>query len=440
MKARQSLRHQKLALSVMYDTMLFLVFLSLSGVLLMPIFYQQAPYSLTQHQAHEEKVEDALSLLLSSTTDGFVYTTAGTILDTAGETIGIDTSQDDGIYTLLTTWLLGKEQLHKSYGQIIAENLVTQMNIPLSQNETIAVNILTQDFKNKLTINIKEFLDSTLSKRYHYNFTAIWHPIISIPFGGCLSIGHIPPDCTRYVAQQQISIPFLFSIKIDNTTLIFSKQSIKSFMNEYLFFNGSTLYNISCILNDTELVGQNKDDINATYQIAENLTSFFTNIITTGFSMGDESKKIPGLFELLILSFFSPVIELLEDTTDHMMNASYDYGFGSFDSLFSSLNTSNQDPLIKSIQDSVVDHIMSSFGLHAQNITDACMKLIDLVSIFISSHIHTFLFPLMLSWSQQILDCFGYIGSFTEFILDLIFDTLSLTTATVTLTIWERVI
>jgi hypothetical protein len=440
MKPYRYLRHQNLALSVMYDTMLFLVFVSLSGVLLLPVFYQQAPYALSQHHAHEEKVEDTLSLLLTSTSDGFVYTTAGTILDAAGETIGIDTSQDEGIYALLTTWFLGKEQLHKSYGQIIAENLVTQMNIPLAHNKTIAINLLTEDFTYTLSESIGDFLDDTLSKRYHYNFTAIWNPIISIPFGGYLSIGSTPPLSHRYVASQQISIPFLFSIPIGNTTIVFSKQSIKSFMTEYISNNGSAIYNISMIVNDIKRGDENKDNSTAPYRIAENLTNFFTSILITGLSSENESKRIPGFFELVIFSFFSPLIDLLEDTSDQMIVSSNDHGFGGFDVLFSSLNTSDQNPLIKGIQDSVFDHLLSNFGLHAQNITDAYMQLIHHVSLFVSSYIHTFLFPLMLSWSHQLLEYYVYIDSLSDFILDLIFDNLSLTTATVTLTIWERVI
>ena len=73
----------------MYDTLLFLSFISLSGVLVLPVFYQQTPFILSQHQAHEENVEESLHLLLTSSDQEFEYTTAGSLIDTIGKQWGL---------------------------------------------------------------------------------------------------------------------------------------------------------------------------------------------------------------------------------------------------------------------------------------------------------------------------------------------------------------
>ena len=438
MRSKKYLRNNTFALSVMYDTLLFLSFISLSGVLVLPVFYQQTPFILSQHQAHEENVEESLHLLLTSSDQEFEYTTAGSLIDTIGETMGVNTTQKSGIYAQLTSWLLGKEQLHKTYGQILCENLVTQMNIPVSQNSTLTLNIFTQDFTDKLTDSIKDFLDTTLSQRYQYNFTASWHPIVSIPFGGSLSIGPPPPKVNQYTAQEHLSVPFLPVLTFGNQTIVFSEGGLTPFFSKLFLQNSTVLRNISDLLHlKNTTTGQFEDEENITHFLAQNLSSLFNSLLTTGFSVGSENTSIPGVLEWILAYFFSPFLDKLQYSTTQLLNLDEEYTFGSFASLFTSLNSSNNNVFDK-IQEEIVRHISSSMGTSFLNISDAYAQLIYQVAWYVSTLLEDVFYPLMYPYAQQLMTIELATDSFLEYVLDVVFDQLSLTTATVTLTIWER--
>jgi hypothetical protein len=425
----------------MYDTMLFLTFVSLSGLLVLPVFYQEAPYLVSQHQGHEERVESTLHLLLTSSVKNFSYTTAGTIIDTVGETIGINTTQSSGLYPMLTTWLMGKEQHHKTYGQLLSENLATQARIPISSNSTIDLNIFTQDFSNELTSSIRDFLDETLSQRFRYNFTAIWYPIVRIPCGGCISIGPTPPSVNLYAAQQTINIPFLPVVTYGNQTIVITRKEVATILSNYIFSNDTVLKNISDLLQEKNNVsGQYDNGTKIAHHIADNITFLLNGFLTTGISFGENDTKLPGVLDWMITYFLSPITDILENSTSQTLSSSNEYSFGRFESLYTSLNSSNDNMVFSKIQEEIINLIGSSIGFSSLNFSEICHMLIQHASLYVSQVIEDILYPVLLLCAEQLMVLYDFTQSFIEILVDLIFDQLSLTSATVTLTMWEKIL
>jgi len=431
---KRSTKHDTFAMSVMYDTLLFLCFVSLSGVIVLPMFYQESAYVLSQHQAHEGKVDTTLQMLLTSTVDEFSYTTAGSLIDGVGETIGINTSQKDGVYELLTNWFLGKEQLHKTYAQIISENLVTQFNIPLSENETVSLNIFTNDFTGETISMLEDFLDTKLSERYHYNLTAHWHPIITVPFGGNIEIGDSLPVTNLYQATQKIFVPFVPVFYIDSQPFVFSKQGIKNHISDMIYENNSITGNISNLLHSNYL-RDTANDINTTLidLVAENLTDLARGLLTTGIDTGTNGSRIPGLLDLILTFFISSILEKAENLTKDL-----DFSLESINSIFTTLNTSSSIDIFSEIEGELTGLISSSISDVFNNMTDAVDQLIDHVCNYVSMSLDQMIYPTMINCAEKLIEMYSQTNDFLESILDIIFDQLSLSTATISLTIWEK--
>jgi len=163
-------------LSTMYDAILFIVMISLSSIILTPIFEMQTINKLAGERYRENVAEETLHTFLVSMPSNFNYNLGGSIVDTAAETLGIDVADNNNLYHTITTLILGREQLHKTYNCIIAENLCSQFMIPISNNDSIKLNIFTEDFNEKLKDKIIKYLLGHLGD-YNFNFTAYWYPI-----------------------------------------------------------------------------------------------------------------------------------------------------------------------------------------------------------------------------------------------------------------------
>lgn len=435
---KRSLNHDIFALSIMYDTLLFLCFVSLSGVVILPMFYQQHPALIAQHQAHEEKVDATLHALLLSTTDDFSYTTAGSVIDSVGDSIGLNTSDDAGIFPLLTDWFLGKEQCHKTYGQMISEDLASQFTFPLSSNDTISLNVFTQDFTSELIESIGSYLDDTISWRYSYNFTAYWFPIKSVPIGGLIELGDKPPMTQIYTAQRKVSLPFLPVFNIGNQSFVFSKQGISSLLSQVTTDSNSNLDNISLLLNLSNSSNFQTDNESFVALLTENLTFVATSLLTTGVELENNTARIPGLLELLIHSFLSSLLTPLEDISSDLLTSGLDYTFDRFDSMFSTLNSSADDTILLEIQSMIVDQISQSIGLTIPDLSTACDQLVTHLSRYVSTQLYDIVYSLMVPCAQLLIELLDTGHDVIDTLLDFIFDQLSLSTATVTLSIWEH--
>ena len=215
----------QLAVSLLYDTLLFAAMVSLSAVLLIPAIVSPLSRDASLEKHRELQVDDVLHTLLVSRPDSFSYTFCGPLLDTAAGRLGVDTTSP-GLYTAVRQWILGNEPRHESYAALLAEDLVSQLRIPSSADGSLRLNILTADFDGALRDALRQFFTPLFQGKYAYNVSAQWHPIKGLRFGGELYIGPPPPTLTSHVASQQISVPLTPAIRIGNTTIIFSHHAL----------------------------------------------------------------------------------------------------------------------------------------------------------------------------------------------------------------------
>lgn len=143
MKKRTILRN-KTAVSMMYDAVFFIVMVSLSGVVLMPALQSDVAVEGSIDKHREHLADEALNTLLVSRADKLSYKVGGDLIDDVAGSIGIDNSSD-GLYGSILNWLLAREQLHKTYSNLISENLGCQIRLPFSVFGTNRFNVFTSD-------------------------------------------------------------------------------------------------------------------------------------------------------------------------------------------------------------------------------------------------------------------------------------------------------
>ena len=239
-----------IAISLVQDTLLFLVFISISALILSPAILESSSNDFHYDHLVESKVDETLHTLLSITNHNYSYETGKNYIDDLASTIGIDISQNNGLYQMVTSHFINKQQSHKSIAQLITENLATQYKI-LNDNATLKLNPFSGDSQKQLINLVSNELIRLLPPQTFFNFTAYWYPIRNIPFGGSICIGDpIPKSISTYSSHQILSMPFLPCLELKNKTFCFSsinlKQSIKSFSHII-----EPLHNISMLHNQS---------------------------------------------------------------------------------------------------------------------------------------------------------------------------------------------
>jgi len=219
---KRSLRRDCFGISVMYDAVFFAVLVSLSGAILLPAMHQDIAIE-SQVATHREKVVDeALLAIMNSRADENEYRFAGSQIEDFFAGIGQDSLlDDDQIIGTLVTSMLGKEQLHKTYADLLAENLASQLQV-----FTFRMNMFTDEYDQYLKQGITSVLNSTLGERYQYNLTATWHPIEGVPFGGEFYVGQHPPQKDTHVAQAYITMPESFLTQWLGTAEEFIQEAV----------------------------------------------------------------------------------------------------------------------------------------------------------------------------------------------------------------------
>jgi len=133
----------------MYDAVLFIVMVSLSGVVLLPALQSDIAIDTSIEKHREHVADEALNTFLVSRVDKFSYKMCGDIIDDAAKSIGINTSSE-GLYSSILDWLLAREQIHKTHANLLAENLGCQFRLPFSVFGTNRFNIFTGDYDRQL--------------------------------------------------------------------------------------------------------------------------------------------------------------------------------------------------------------------------------------------------------------------------------------------------
>ncbi len=245
----------------MYDAVLFLVMVSLSGVVLLPVLQSNVATDTSIDCHREALVDETLLMLMTARDDNFDYLFAGSQVDALASSIGINISDEGTLFYTITHTLLGNEQQHKTYADLCVENLASQMKV-----FGYRLNIFTEDYDDQLLEEMTTLLQAQLGDKYQFNLSLRWHPVVGVPFGGKLSLGPHPPDFT-YVASTSLSMP--------NTSFLAWWGAAEQFIDVQLSYLGPAWSNFTLDGNTTAF----RDALEAC------ITSTITGILFDGFDV-----------------------------------------------------------------------------------------------------------------------------------------------------------
>jgi hypothetical protein len=426
--------------SLLYDAVLFLVMVSLAGVVLLPTLHSPIAVTSSVEKHREEVVDDALQTLLVSRVDQFDYLFCGEQVDGLATSLGINTSSE-GLYSVLTHWLLAHEQRHKTYATLLAEDLGCQFSLPQEVMGVDRLNCFTTAFDEQLQNETQQVLSGILGDKYGYNLTALWHPLRTVRFGGEFSIGEPPPQTDTSVARSILSMPYLPVFQVGNRTVVLTKQSLTHalFSNDLFFRRSSVpaIANITLIL-ENYTNGRPPYDTReiAMAGVRENLSVLTYGFLLQGIQNETKVTVFPGIVHLTLSSGF----ERLKNLTTQLLDKALDESFGavvrSIDGVFSGLNSSEDNPLSSMILEgfNTTFHLLvnGSFGSFDEVFAACEMLITEQVTEMLS----TLVDPLIDAFVNMVFDSVDMIQEFATQLIDWLFDSISLSTGEVTLTIW----
>ncbi len=427
-------------ISMMYDAVFFIIMVSLAGVILLPVLRTDIALESSVDKHREEIVDETLHTFLVTRADSFEYRFGGNLIDEIAGHIGIDNTSN-GLYGSVTHWLLAHEQRHKTYATLLAEYLGCQFRLPFSFIGTNQINIFVGDFERQLSNETERFFSSLLGEKYRYNLSAWWHPVRGVPFGGEFSIGEHPPAKDCYVAQSFFMMPYTPVFSVGNHTIIFTKHWLKHqlFDNDVGLGRSSipAIANITIVLeNYTNKQPPYDRRENATKATKENLSDLIYSFLIDGITNESNVTVFPGIVHTTLLYGFEKLKNMTGQFLDKALNESFGASIRSIDRLFSGLNSSVMNPLSQAIlmqlNATLGDLLNGSFD-SLNDAFDACESAIkERIILLIQGYIDS----LLEAFVNTLFDVIDSIMDFSEMLIDLLFDCISLNKAEVMLTIW----
>ena len=431
--------------SLMYDAVFFIVLVSLSGVVLLPALKSNVAVNTSVETHREHIADDALKTFLGSRADIFSYRIGANILDDAVKNLGIDNSSD-GLYGAITTWLLAHEQRHKTYANLIAENLACQFHIPFSVLGVDRLNIFTQDYDHELQQNIAQFFTRYLGEKYDYNVTALWHPIKGVRFGGELFVGEHPPTINSHVAQSTIIIPYKPEITIRNTTIIFTKHWVKHelFGDEsgLHFWRSSilALANISIIFENytahTEASPFHDHDV-ASEATKENVSTLVYGFLLDGIQNESNVTLFPGIYNMTITYGFTVLKNAIRNFSKDMMDEFIGDAWSNVNDVFSGLNESSDNPLAEGFLEEMNNTLQTLLNTSIGSLSQGFDTIECILKENVTRLVHSYLDPAITYFVDKVFDAVDLMMNFVDMLCDWLFDHISINKAEVMLTIWE---
>ena len=184
--------------STVFDALFLLVLVSLSGVVLLPALSAEEQYSAAGYTTGSELDSHILETLLTCGPEGFDYEISPfSVLNLTPPTNSVVESPSKALF--------GKEQKHRSFADLAAENLA--FNLTFSGDGTlVCANPFARAHVSRTSETLEAHLDREFSGRYCYRFEAYWYPVEAFPLGSEIVIGkEAPVSAVRQSAK--ISMP-----------------------------------------------------------------------------------------------------------------------------------------------------------------------------------------------------------------------------------------
>ena len=436
MNIKRRFRKNSTGISLLYDTLFFLVLLSVSSAILAPSLYSVDIKQTTFSVHHQQTATDSLQTLLYTREDTWSYQIGGNYIDYLASIFGVNITNNT-VYAITTDWMFAREQQHKNIAELLSENLLSQCLICISNNQSYQINCFTQEYTQRLHERIHQRLEKILGNDYSFNFTAIWYPLKGMPVGGRLSAGKPIPNIESYAAQRILTIPYMPTITWENKTYTLSKTTVKQLSNQLLFQNNQYISNIDELLqsyhsnhsnNQTDLLEQN---------IQENITGFLDEFFFTGITSINSTILFPGLFNAVLDRLFLPLFNLAQGSLTAQIEETLGYDAMLHNDL---LEMSSSETIYTFLMQELVTQ-MTSFISIIQNSSisidnEPYLAIKNMILSVISSQTRPLLQELGESLTKYVL-LLPTFGSFMDVLFERIIDLFQFSTAYVYLTIWR---
>ena len=413
--------------SSMYDAVLFIVMVSLSGVVLLPALQSNIAVDTSIEKHREHVADETLNAFLVSRVDCFSYKVCGDIIDGTADSVGINSSTNE-LYRSITNWLIGREQIHKTYGSLISEDLACQFRMPFSILGSKRINIFTGDYDRQLENKIVDFLSSYLGDKYSFNLSAKWHPIKGVDFGGESFIGDTPPDVDCHVARSFITMPYSPKINVPGVgEIVFSRYWFEDFMVGIPELDNidDLVTGYDPLFTELELDGWKNN-------LSSNLSAMAEGFLLDGLQDDMGSMLFSGVLNLTLRYGFGKIRNMVESLTGDNITDALGESLGMTDSFFDGF-TDEDNPLVVDITEELTKAVDPGSLL-----TDAldelenqtCNFVINLVRDMLNPYIESFIVDVLQEIDAGVFDL-------ESVVFDWLFERVSLTRAEVTLTVWE---
>jgi len=194
------------AFSSVFDTLLFLILISVCAVILAPAIVGNSQITALHDENVAEHNSQVLLSLQNGRVDDFNYNVAGTQMDyLVNETLGAS-AVDSGIYQTSKKLVAGRELKHKTFADLATESVASQFIIQ-HDGSTVRLNLLTDEYRTNINTQMQDYLDNQIGERYNYHVSVVWRPFRDIPIGGETRMGKAVPD-TAYVESAWITMPY----------------------------------------------------------------------------------------------------------------------------------------------------------------------------------------------------------------------------------------
>ena len=427
-------------ISLLYDAVLFIIMVSLAGVVLLPALRSNIAVETSVEKHREHTADETLQTYLASRADFFEYRILGDIIDTVAGRIGID-NLSNGLYQSITHWILAHEQLHKTYATLIAENLGCQFHLPFTVLGVHRLNIFTAEYDRQLSNETNRFFSNVFHEKFEYNITAWWHPIKGVSFGGEFYSGLRPPLKDSYVAHSSLIMPYSPVVTLGNHTLVFTKYWLQHqlFSNDTGFGRSSipVLANITLVLESyTNEQSPYDSRENATEAVQENLSALVYGFLVNGVRNETNITVFPGIVNMTLTYGFEKIKHIAGQFLEDALNESFGDAIRDIDRLFTGLNESINDPLSQTILEHLNTTLHTLCNGSFPCFNDAIAACETRIKENVTTLLKSFLDPYIESFVQGVFDVIDTIHDFAEMLVNWLFDRISLNTAEVTLTIW----
>ena len=236
-------------------------------------------------------------------------------------------------------------------------------------------------------------------------------------------------------------MPYTPVFSVGNHTIIFTKHWLKHqlFDNDVGLGRSSipAIANITIVLeNYTNKQPPYDRRENATKATKENLSDLIYSFLIDGITNESNVTVFPGIVHTTLLYGFEKLKNMTGQFFDKALNESFGASIRSIDRLFSGLNSSVMNPLSQAIlmqlNATLGDLLNGSFD-SLNDAFDACESAIkERIILLIQGYIDS----LLEAFVNTLFDVIDSITHFSEMLIDLLFDCISLNKAEVMLTIW----